>query len=106
MKILVVGAKGILGRAFCRMSSSHHDCVAYDMGELDITRRKDTEEKIAAVNPAVVVNCAAYTDVDGCESNRDNALAVKADGVKNLAKACLGGKRSLVHVSTDYIFDG
>ncbi len=106
MRILVIGAKGILGRAFCQISSRNHYVVALDIEEIDITRKKDAEKNITAVNPEVVVNCAGYTDVDGSESNRDRAFAVNASGVENIAAACQESGRTLVHISTDYIFDG
>jgi len=72
----------------------------------DITDRRQVFEKIKSASPAVVTNCAAYTDVDGCERNVERAMAVNADGPANVAEACKESRAFCVHYSTDFVFDG
>lgn len=103
--VLVVGAAGMLGRAVCeRLSADGAAFRATDRGELDITDADATRSMLAGY-PAVI-NCSAYTDVDGAESDETSALAINGTGVGNLARACGEHGGRLVHVSTDYVFDG
>ena len=107
MKLLITGAKGMLGRALMRKASEqNHTVTGVDIEELDITDREKTLRFIASNAPDVVVNAAAYTDVDGSESDRQGAFAVNADGVRHLAQGCRQTGTRLLHVSTDYVFDG
>jgi len=106
MKILLTGSRGILGRAFLKVSSGVHQIIPFEIEDMDITDERDVLEKIGKVAPECVVNCAAYTDVDGSEGNRDRAFSVNASGVRNLASACRNVEGLMVHISTDYIFDG
>lgn len=82
------------------------DIVGVDLPELDITSFHQTLECVKANKPEVVINCAAYTAVDACEANRDTAFKVNGEGPKNLAIACEKTGSELVHISTDYVFDG
>ena len=77
-----------------------------DIGEIDITSPESVLKVIGELKPEVVINCAAYTDVDGCESNIETAMAVNGEGVGYLAMACRDSGALLVQISTDYIFDG
>lgn len=77
-----------------------------DIGEIDITSPESVLKVIGELKPEVVINCAAYTDVDGCENNIETAMAVNGEGVGYLAMACRDMGSLLVHLSTDYIFDG
>lgn len=77
-----------------------------DIADIDITSLESVMTVIGALKPEVVVNCAAYTDVDGCEGNVETAMAVNGEGVAYLAMACRGIGALLVQVSTDYVFDG
>jgi len=77
-----------------------------DRRALDITDGTAVKEAVAMARPDVVVNCAAWTAVDGAEAREDEAFAVNGRGVENLATACAGAGADLVHVSTDYVFDG
>lgn len=103
----VVGSKGMLGRDLMRLM---HKCgtktVGLDVDELDIRRVDSVMDAFARYEPAVVVNAAAYTDADGCESGPGEAFSVNAQGPKNLAKASLDTGSFLVQISTDYVFDG
>lgn len=105
MKILLTGSKGQLGTDFRRVSEGRHQVHGYDL-DLDITDRRAIEERIEDVVPDIVVNAAAFTDVDGAESNEIAAYRVNALGVGNLATGCQGAGIPLVHVSTDFVFSG
>lgn len=102
--ILVVGAKGMLGQDLMALLGER--ACGVDIDEIDITSLESVLRVIGDLKPEVVVNCAAYTDVDGCESNTDTAMAVNGEGVGYLAMACRESGALLVQVSTDYVFDG
>ena len=102
--ILVVGANGMLGRDMMALLGDRGRGV--DIDGIDITSLESTERVLTAVRPSVVVNCAAYTDVDGCESNKETAMQVNGEGVAHLAMVTRTIGARLVQVSTDYVFDG
>lgn len=102
--ILVVGANGMLGRDLTSLLGGRSRGV--DLGDIDITSLESTERVLTALRPSVVVNCAAYTDVDGSETNRDLAMEVNGEGVGHLALVTRGIGAKLVQISTDYVFDG
>ena len=106
MKILILGHKGMLGSDLMLRMMAAHDVTGKDVGDFDITVEDDCGRVIAECSPDVVINAAAYTNVDGCETDRDRCFAVNAVGVKNIALACRGKGIRIVHFSTDYIFDG
>ncbi|MBD3390878.1 MAG: dTDP-4-dehydrorhamnose reductase [Chitinivibrionales bacterium] len=106
MRILVVGSNGQLGRdmvAAC--AAGGHRAEGLDVPDIDITNPA-CDSVVGDALPDIVVNCAGYTAVDACESNRDAAFRVNADGVANLARAAGGLGIPLVHIGTDYVFDG
>jgi dTDP-4-dehydrorhamnose reductase len=84
----------------------NHEVVALSQAELDLTDPDAVRQALEAESPAAVVNCAAYTDVDGAESNEAAAMAVNADGAGNLAAAAAAVGAAVVYPSTDYVFDG
>jgi dTDP-4-dehydrorhamnose reductase len=107
MRVLVTGAAGMLGRDVVLAGRrSGHDVVALAHAELDVTDGDAVAHAVAGASPDAVVNCAAWTDVDGAESNPDAAHAVNAGGARAVAAAAERAEASLVHVSTDYVFDG
>jgi dTDP-4-dehydrorhamnose reductase len=106
MKILILGHKGMLGSDLMLRLRAAHDVTGKDVDDFDISAEADCGRIIAECSPEVVINAAAYTNVDGCETDRDRCFAVNAVGVKNIALACLGRGIRIVHFSTDYIFDG
>ncbi len=106
MKILITGSNGMLGHDLENVLKDRHELILTTSKTLDITDKDKTMEIIRENNPDIVINSAAYTDVDGCETNQDLAYAVNGEGVKNLALACRKIDCPLVHVSTDYVFDG
>jgi dTDP-4-dehydrorhamnose reductase len=107
VKLLVTGAAGMLGLDVLRVgAAAGHELVPVDVDELDITDSRAVEEAFARIHPEAVLNCAAWTDVDGAEARREQAHAVNADGARNLAMAAAWERVPLVHVSTDYVFSG
>ncbi|MBU1205851.1 MAG: dTDP-4-dehydrorhamnose reductase [Proteobacteria bacterium] len=106
MKVLVFGARGMLGKDLVPALSVKHQVLARDIEDLDITDQHRVQKEIEILRPQVVVNAAAYTDVDGCESNKELAFAVNADGARNIAAGCAAINARMIHLSTDYVFDG
>ncbi len=106
MKILILGAKGMLGNDLRLQLEGTHQAAGVDSAECDITSPADCKRAVAEYAPDVVVNAAAYANVDGCETERERCFAVNAEGVKNIALACRGKGITVVHFSTDYVFDG
>ncbi len=106
-KILVTGANGQLGRAIQASIASSSDLYAFtDIEELDITDPKATLEHIKRGEYDVVVNCAAYTNVEEAEEQTALADRINRQAVENLARASLESSATLIHISTDYVFDG
>lgn len=107
MKLLVVGAAGMLGHDLLRAGErAGHEMVGLDLPELDITDPDAVRTAFERVRPDAALNLAAWTDVDGAQTHREQAHAVNADGAGNLARAATALGVTLVHVSTDYVFDG
>lgn len=106
MKILVIGALGQLGRDCTRVLGAAHAVTAADLPELDVTSAESVSRALAQQRPDVVLNCAAYTRVDDCEIHRDDAWRLNATAPEILARAADGIGARLVHLSTDYVFDG
>ena len=107
MKILITGGNGMVARAAKRIFESRGDeVVSVTKEDLDISSRDDVRSLMISVRPDAVVNCAAYTNVDGCESNEELCFAVNATGVENLAIESREIGARFVTISTDYVFDG
>ena len=102
--ILVVGSKGMLGQELMGLFGSGARGV--DVEDIDITDLASVQRVLLTLKPRVVVNAAAYTDVDGCETNRELALQVNGEGVAHLAMISKDIGAKLVQLSTDYVFDG
>lgn len=102
--ILVVGGNGMLGRDLVALLGNRGHGI--DVADIDITSPESVFTVIARLKPEVVINCAAFTDVDGCESDVETAMAVNGEGVAFLAMACRDINALLVQISTDYVFDG
>jgi dTDP-4-dehydrorhamnose reductase len=106
VRIVVTGAGGGLGRAFLDVVPAHHDVVPLDHAGLDIGDHDAVMRLVPALHPDAIVNAAAHTDVDGCESDGERAFRVNSRGPQSLALAARASGAALLHVSTDYVFDG
>jgi dTDP-4-dehydrorhamnose reductase len=120
-RILICGANGLLGQRLSLMLSTQNDYEVlntsversfvydnklFDYNQLDVTNRSDVKSLISSFQPNVILNAAAATNVDWCESNREEAWKVNVTAVENLAEASRKVGAQLIHVSTDYVFDG
>ncbi len=106
MKILITGAKGMLAKAVINQFKDNNELILTDVSELDITDEKSTNEFITKVKPKYIINCAAYTAVDKAEEDVELAEKVNSIGPKNLAVAARKNEATLIHISTDYVFNG
>ena len=108
MKIFVTGSNGQLGNEMRLVASelTNHDFIFTDVAELDITDRKAVTAFFEQHHPDMVVNCAAYTDVNRAESDLEKAELINATAPKILADCCKANGAKFIHVSTDYVFDG
>lgn len=106
--ILVTGASGQLGSEIRELSArySGYEFIFTDAGEMDITDAEATAAFISANNPSWIINCAAYTAVDRAEDEESLATLINAGGVENIVNALRGSDCRLIHISTDYVFDG
>ena len=107
-KMIITGCNGQLGREMNRLYAGNTDIelINTDVDELDITSIDAVMKLVKEVNPYAIINCAAYTAVDACETNQDIAFKVNTIGPRNLAIAARETGAKLLHVSTDYVFDG
>jgi dTDP-4-dehydrorhamnose reductase len=107
VKLLVTGAAGMLGRdVMLAAGNAGHDVVGFGRAELDVANPGTLKRKLDLERPDVVVNCAAWTDVDGAEEAEEAAFAVNGSGAGNVAAAANAIEAKVLHVSTDYVFDG
>ncbi|MCR4651640.1 MAG: dTDP-4-dehydrorhamnose reductase [Lachnospiraceae bacterium] len=107
-KIIVTGCNGQLGREINKYYADKRglEFINTDVDELDITNIDEVCELVQGEKPYAIINCAAYTAVDACETNKDIAFKVNVLGPRNLAIAAQSVGAKLVHISTDYVFDG
>lgn len=105
-KILITGAAGQLGAAFCALDWPQHNIIALNRTQLDITNQQQVHTIITQHQPSIILNCAAYTKVDQAESEPNLAKQINSDGPLYLAKAAEEIGATLIHFSTDYVFDG
>jgi dTDP-4-dehydrorhamnose reductase len=107
MKLLVTGAAGMLGRdVMLAAGNAGHDVVGFGHAELDVADEAAVSAKVEAERPDVVINCAAWTDVDGAEGAEEEATGINGAGAGNVAAAAASVGASVVYVSSDYVFDG
>jgi dTDP-4-dehydrorhamnose reductase len=107
MRVLIAGCAGMLGGDVRRAGKrAGMELVGMDLPELDICDSQSVARAFERARPQAIVNCAAWTDVDGAETHREQAHAVNATGAGNLARAAAEIEVPLLHVSTDYVFDG
>lgn len=107
-KVIVTGANGQLGRAINELYAGNpeYELINTDVGELDITNVDKVLEFVRGIRPYAIINCAAYTAVEACENEEDLAFRINAIGPRNLSIASQETGAKLMHVSTDYVFDG
>src|SRR5690242_9536002 len=119
-KILVTGANGLLGQKVTEIfkHESAHTLVltdlqdkaeepkGFDYFQLDLTKKDEVKEAVKVHKPDIIINCAAYTNVDGCETEREISWKANVDAVKNLIISARSTGSKIIQISTDYIFDG
>jgi dTDP-4-dehydrorhamnose reductase len=106
MKILIIGEKGQLAWELIRTLKPIGEVIPVGYPAFDISQKIQIEDTVSSVNPDLVINAAAYTNVDLAETEKDKAMAINAEGPGWLAKACAKRRIPLIHYSTDYVFDG
>jgi dTDP-4-dehydrorhamnose reductase len=106
MRVLMTGSRGLLGAAIAERFGREADVTCTDHRTLDITDAGAVTDAVNRLRPEVIVNCAAFNDVDGAEERPDTALRVNAFGALALARAARGVNAALVHYSSDFVFDG
>jgi len=104
--IALIGAKGMLARKVIELAPAGATLHLLDLPDFDLTDAGQVLSQLRALDPAVIINCAAYTNVDGCESAVETAMQVNGEGPGHLARAAQALGATLVHISTDYVFDG
>ena len=105
-KIALIGSHGMLAHSLRRTSPPEVELSLFDLPEFDVTDRGQVYSQMSALNPDIVINCAAMTNVDGCESQREQAFLVNATGAGYLAEITKQLGATLVHISTDFVFSG
>jgi dTDP-4-dehydrorhamnose reductase len=106
MRIMITGDKGQLGADCTKVLSQTHEVLGVDIDQVDIAIWPDIESLVQKFTPNIIVNCAAYTHVDDCETEKESAWKANVTGAENLAKCIEKHGGRLIHISTDYIFDG
>lgn len=106
MRILIVGAGGRLGAALARVYSSNSDVDRLTHSDLDLSDLAEIRQLLSRKKFELLINSAALTNVDYCESHRDQAMRINADAPAVLAEICAGRNAKMIHISTDYVFDG
>src|SRR5438552_5603624 len=106
MKIVILGAGGRLGAALMRELRPKYDVAGFNHAQLDLSNLEGLREKVGATTFDVLINAAAFTNVDACETERDRAFLINAGAPGVLAEICSEKDAKLIHFSTDYVFDG
>jgi dTDP-4-dehydrorhamnose reductase len=105
-RLLVIGHRGLMGRAACAHLADRYEIMGRGRPEIDLARPNSIAQTLSSASYEVVLNCAGFTDVDGAETAALQARAVNAEGVAALAEQCRRRHTRLVHIGTDYVFDG
>jgi len=106
MKLVIIGAGGRLGTALAREYREKFSIIGFDHAQLDLANADELREKLCTVDFDLLINAAAFTNVDLCEKERDQAFRINADAPRLLAEICRDKNAKLIHFSTDYVFDG
>ncbi len=105
-KIALIGSKGMLGSMVAELTDEDSIVLGLDLPDFDMTDREQVMDVLGGFGPRTIINCAAFTNVDGCESNEESAAKVNGEAPGYLAEAARSLGAFLVHISTDYVFDG
>ncbi len=106
LKLALIGANGMLAQMVKRVAPKEYRIIPFDLPNFDLTNQEQVFQMLYDLRPEVIINCAAYTHVDGCESDENSAMIVNGEGPGYLAHAAKEIDAVLVHISTDYVFDG
>ena len=106
MKIVIVGSGGRLGAALSREYSREHEVTAFDHSQMDLGPGDSIETLLNALNFDLLINCAALTNVDYCETHAEEAMQINGIAVRRMASIAARKKARVIHISTDYVFDG
>ena len=106
MKLVIVGAGGRLGTALVRKCREKFDVIGFNHAQLDLANPDELREKLCAIDFDLLINTAAFTNVNLCETQRDQAFGINAEAPRILAEICRDKNAKLIHFSTDYVFDG
>ena len=106
MKILILGGSGMLGSECRELLSQYHEVIAPNRDTLDIVSWDQVIENLQNISPDIVLNCAAFADVDACEENEFAVRKINVEGPRNLAQGAARFGSKLIHISSDYVFDG
>ena len=106
MKIVILGARGRLGAALMREYRDKFEVVGFNHAQLDLGKPEEIHAEIDKLDFDVLINAAAFTNVDLCETEREQAFAINAEAPKVLGEICSEKNAKLIHISTDYVFDG
>src|SRR5207247_3868216 len=106
MKLVIVGAGGRLGAALVRTYREKFGVIGFNHAQLDLANRDEMRRKLSAIDFDVLINAAAFTNVDLCETQREQAFRINAEAPRVLAAICGEKNAKLIHFSTDYVFDG
>ena len=106
MRIVILGAGGRLGAALVREYREKHDVAGFNHAQIDLASLDEVRQRLGATNFDVLINAAAFTNVDACETERDRAFLINAEAAGVLAEICNSKNARMIHFSTDYVFDG
>ena len=106
MTTLITGSNGQLGKTIQSIVKNNHEFIFTDINSLDITKKEKIESVVISHNIKCIINCAAYTDVDGAEIEKEKADELNCNAVKNLVEVSETYKLRLIHISTDYVYNG
>src|SRR5581483_11765443 len=106
LKIAILGSGGRLGAALARAYADEHEVIGFDHAKLDIGSAGQIDQALAPCSFDVLINSAALTNVDYCETHEEEAVRINADAVRQIAEICARKNARCIHISTDYVFDG
>lgn len=106
LKILITGSTGLIGTRITELLGDKHTFIPLLQSEIDITDKSSVQHRLSTVDFDLLLHLAAYTNVDGAEKDKDVCRKINVDGTRNLFEACQEKKAKMIHISTDFVFDG